>query len=414
MNRQRLLERFLRYVQVDTTANEHQDEYPSSPGQWELGKMLVEELRGMGYENAHQDEHALVWVTLGANQTEAAPTIAFNAHLDTSPETTGKGVRPNVIQSYAGETIQLAGDPQKVISLETNPELSDFMGSTLITTDGTTLLGGDDKAGVAIMMELAETLAERPDIRHGEVKLLFTCDEEIGRGVDHVDFEKLGATACYTLDGSGANDVDVETFSADLAIVSIQGINIHPAIAKDRLVNAIRIAADYVERLPKELSPERTEDRNGFVHPYSIDGGVASCTVRVILRDFETDRLAEYAQLLEQTAASVQADWPGSQLSVEVRKQYRNLSEGLRQEPRAAGYAFLAHERLGRQAKESIVRGGTDGSQMTEHGLPTPNLSCGQHNIHSPLEWACLDEMVQAGEVAIELTKIWGEQPQLP
>jgi tripeptide aminopeptidase len=413
MNRQRLLERFLRYVQVDTTANEQQDIYPSSPGQWELGKMLVEELHRMGYANAHQDDHALVWVTLAANQAEPAPTIAFNAHLDTSPETTGKGVKPQVIESYAGETIQLAGDSTKSIHLGTNPELRELMGATLITTDGTTLLGGDDKAGVAIMMELAETLAEQPEILHGEVKLLFTCDEEIGRGVDHVDFEKLGATACYTLDGGGANDVDIETFSADLAIISVQGINIHPAIAKDRLVNAIRIAADYVERLPRELSPEQTEGRDGFVHPYSIEGGVAKCTVRMILRDFETDRLTEYAQLLEQTAADVQADWPGSQIVVEIRKQYRNLAEGLRQEPRAAGYAFLAHERLGRIAKESIVRGGTDGSQMTERGLPTPNLSCGQHNLHSPLEWACLDEMIQAGEIAIELIKIWGEQPPL-
>ena len=413
MNRQRLLERFLRYVQVDTTASEQQESYPSSSGQWDLGRMLVEELKTIGYADAHQDDHALVWVTIPSNQADAGPTIAFNAHLDTSPETSGKGVKPQVIESYSGEVIQLSGDPQKTISMESNPELQQFLGTTLITTDGTTLLGGDDKAGVAIMMELAETLAEQSSLPHGEVKLLFTCDEEIGRGVDHVDFEKLGATACYTLDGGGANDVDIETFSADLAIVSIQGENIHPAIAKDRMVNALRVGADMIERLPKDQSPERTEGRAGFIHPYSMEGGVASATIRMILRDFDTEKLLEYAEQLEETAKDVQSAWPGSEVTVEVRKQYRNLSEGLRREPRAAAYAFLAHERLGRTAKSSIVRGGTDGSQMTERGLPTPNLSCGQHNIHSPLEWASLEEMVAAGNVAMELVKIWNEQPSL-
>ena len=413
MDKQRLLERFLSYVQVDTTANESTTEYPSSAGQWELGKQLVAELQQMGYEDAHQDEHALVWVTIPSTLSQDSPTIAFNAHLDTSPETTGKNVQPQVIEAYEGGDISLPASPDRIIRVSENPELDSLVGKTIVTTDGTTLLGGDDKAGVAIMMQLAETLAVNPGIPHGPIKLLFTCDEEIGRGIDHVDFNKLGATACYTLDGGGANDIDVETFSADMAIVTVTGVNIHPSIGKDRLVNAVRAAADFLERLPKDLSPERTDDREGFVHPYHVEGGVAEVTIRLILRDFDTPRLSEYATLLSNVAQEVMTSWKWTTIDVEIKKQYRNLGDGLRAEPRAAGYAKIAHQRLDRPYRTSIIRGGTDGSQMTERGLPTPNLSSGQHNPHSPLEWACLDEMLAAGEVCLELIQVWSEQPAL-
>ncbi|HRF02828.1 MAG TPA: peptidase T [Pirellulaceae bacterium] len=409
MNRTRLLERFLRYVRTATTADDSTDVYPSSPGQLELGRILVDEAQRMGYAAAHQDEHGLVWIEIGSNRGDALPRIAFNAHLDTSPETSGTDVRPHVIDAYDGSDLVLAGDPTKVIRVAENPELRTVIGKTIVTTDGTTLLGGDDKAGVAILMELAETLAERPELPHGPITILFTCDEEIGRGVKHVDFAKLGATACYTLDGGGADIVDVETFSADLAIVKVRGVNIHPSIGKGRMVNALRVAGAFLSELPIELSPERTEGREGFLHPYVIDGGVAEVTIRILLREFDTPKLAERADLLREIGSRVESLHPGSSIAIEVRQQYRNLADGLAKEPRAVGHAIEAHRRLGRTARKEIIRGGTDGSVMTEKGLPTPNLSSGQHNLHSPLEWACLDEMIAAGEVCLKLAEVWSE-----
>ena len=364
MDRRRLLDRFLRYVRIETTANDATDRYPSSEGQWTLGKLLVEEAQQMGYASAHQDEHGLVWIEIPSKVSHPVPTIAFNAHLDTSPETTAANVKPQVIERYAGGDIVLPGDPTKVICAADNPDLDACIGRTIITTDGTTLLGGDDKAGVAILMELACTLRERDDLRHGPIRILFTCDEEIGRGVQHVDFAKLGATACYTLDGGGANDVDVETFSADLAIVRCHGVNIHPSIAKGRMVNALRVAGDFLAELPIASSPERTAGREGFLHPYVLEGGVALVTLRVLLRDFDTPRLQEHADLLREIASRVESAHPGSQIEVEIRQQYRNLGDGLRHEPRAVAYAVEAHRRLGRTAKRAIIRGGTDGSLM--------------------------------------------------
>ena len=410
MDRQRLLERFLRYARIHTTANDETEEYPSSAGQWELGKVLVKELQAMGADDAHQDEFGLIYATVPGNVASETPVVAFNSHLDTSPETSGENVQPQVIESYAGGDITLPGDASQVIRVSENPELESLHGATLITTDGTTLLGGDDKAGIAIIMELAEHLLENPSIPHGPIRILFTCDEEIGRGVQHVDFAKLGADVCYTLDGPGANDIDTETFSADLATVTFRGINIHPSIAKDRMVNAIRAAGEFLSRLPRErLAPEVTDGRDGFIHPYHIDGLVAQAKLRIILRDFETEKLAEQAELLRRVGAEVVAKFPGLEVDVDVRKQYRNMRDGLQQEPRAVDYAVQAHRRLNREPNLAIIRGGTDGSQLTEQGLPTPNLSSGQHNPHSPLEWACLDEMHQAVEVLVELVQIWTE-----
>lgn len=411
MNRQRLLDRFLQYVKIDTMARDGVDDYPSSPGQLELGKLVLNQLLEMGLRDAIQDEHGIVMATVPG--TVEAPVVAFNAHLDTSPETTAAGVNPVIIDSYDGNDILLTGDTSKVIRRETCPELAELVGMTLITTDGTTLLGGDDKAGVAIIMELANHLVENPDIKHGPVRLLFTCDEEIGRGALHVDVDNVNATAAYTFDGGGQNNVDIETFSADLATITFAGINTHPAYAKDKMVNAIRAVGKFVDCLPPDIVPERTSDREGFMHPYTLEGGVAEVKMKVLLRSFDTPMLEEYATNLQELARSVEAEIPGSKVDVVVTRQYRNLGDGLKKEPRAAAYAIQAHRRLDRDPKQDIIRGGTDGSQFTEMGLPTPNLSSGQHNIHSPLEFACLDEMEAACQVGLELVKIWAEGPEV-
>lgn len=411
INSQRLLTRFLRYVQIDTTAGEPGGSYPSSPGQLALGKVLVEELKAMGIEDAEQDAFGIVYATVPATVNHAAPVVAFNAHVDTSPETTGAGVKPQVIESYAGGDIVLPGDARQVIRVANNPELAELVGKTLITTDGTTLLGSDDKSGVAVIMELAATLMENRSVPHGPVRILFTCDEEIGHGVDHVDQKRLAADVCYTLDGGGADEIDIETFSADLAIVRVRGVNIHPSIAKGRMVNATRAAGEFLARLPRAtLSPETTEDRQGFIHPYGIEGGVAEVTIKLILRDFDTPALDAQAELLSSIARPVECDFPGLSITIDRTPQYRNLGEGLKREPRAVEYAIEAHRRLGRTPELKIIRGGTDGSHLTAAGLPTPNLSTGEHNPHSPLEFTCLEEMVAAVEVLVELVQVWGEK----
>lgn len=404
----RLLERFLRYVQVDTTANPAANAYPSSPGQFVLGKILVDELVGMGLA-ADQDQFGLVYATIPANETKGAPVVAFNSHLDTSPETSGKNVKPQVHRNYRGGDIALPGDASKVIRVSDSPGLMALIGKTIITTDGTTLLGADDKAGVAVMMELAATLLENPGIAHGEIRLLFTCDEEIGHGVDHVNFEKLAAHVAYTLDGGGTNEIDVETFSADLATITFRGVNIHPAIARGKMINSIRAASEFISRLPRHvLAPEATSDRLGFLHPYTIEGGVAESKVLVLLRDFDTAKLDLQASLLKTVAHQVELDFPGLSIEVKIQPQYRNLGDGLAKEPRAVQLAEKAHRTLGRTPRLTIIRGGTDGAHLTAKGLPTPNLSTGEHNLHSPLEWTCLEEMVAAVEVCIELARLWG------
>jgi tripeptide aminopeptidase len=408
LDKQELLNRFLRYVQVDTTASTSSDSYPSSEGQLKLGRMLAEDLIEIGLEDVEHDEYGLVWGTIPSTVDRQVPVIAFNAHIDTSPETTGANIKAQVIDVYEGGDIVLPADQSKVISTGDNPELNQLIGKTLVTTDGTTLLGGDDKAGIAIAIESAAYLMQHPEIEHGPIKLLFTCDEEIGHGVKHVDIDKLQATACYTFDGAGANLIDVETFSADQASVTVKGINIHPSIARNRMVNAMKVAAEFIARLPGEgFSPETTDGRQGFIHPVSMNGGVEEVVITLILRDFETPNLQKQADTLNRIAGEVASEFPGASILVDIIKQYRNMAEGLANEPRAVDNAVKAHENLGRNAKLTIIRGGTDGSQFTERGLPTPNLSCGGHNPHSPLEWVCVDEMDLAAEVMVELARIW-------
>lgn len=410
INRQRLLERFLRYVQVDTTADPHSQTYPSSSCQRDLADVLLSELTAMGADDAHVDSNALVWATIpAAGDCTNSPAVALVSHMDTSPEAPGANVRPQVIDDYQGGDIQL--DSGAVIDVASCETLADLVGTTLITTDGTTLLGGDDKAGVAIIMELAETLIENPDISHGPIRVLFTCDEEIGHGTDKIDFDKLNAVVGYTVDGGGAAIIDVETFSADGAKVTFTGHNIHPAIAKDRMVNSMRAAADFIAALPRtDRTPETTDGRDGFIHPHHVQGGVGETAVELILRSFDEADLIDYANLIRVTADDVAATIPGMKATIDVYPQYRNFAAGLKQLPEAVGLAEKAFANLGRDCTTAIIRGGTDGSQMTAKGLPTPNLSSGQHNIHSVTEFACLDEMIAATEHLIELAKLWGQQ----
>jgi tripeptide aminopeptidase len=404
-----LLERFCRYARIDTQADEAATTYPSSPGQLVLGRMLRDELLALGLKDAEQDEHGIVLATIPATQPRSAPTIAWIAHVDTSPETTGKDVKPTVHRNYSGGDIVLPGDPTKVIRVADNPELAQLRGKTLITTDGTTLLGADDKAGVAVIVEAAKYLMEHREVPHGSIRVCFTCDEEIGRGVDHLDLKKLGATVGYTLDGGGTGEIDGETFSADLAVVTITGVNIHPSIGKGKMVNAVRLAGLFLDRLPRQvLSPETTEGREGFVHPYRIEGGVASVTMRILLRDFDTPKLRDKEGLLRAAAQLVEAEFPAARVDVKVTPQYRNMADGLKKEPRALAFAQEAMRRAGLEPRLTIVRGGTDGSRLTEIGLPTPNLSTGEHNLHSPLEWTCLEEMETAVRVLVELAQVWG------
>ena len=409
INRQRLLDRFLRYVRVGTPADPQSDSYPSSPSQRILGEMIRDELAAMSIEDADQDDNALVWGTVPATDGGTSPTVALVAHLDTSPEAPGTDVNPFVVEFYDGGDLILASG--EVLKVSECPALRSMVGKTLVTTDGTTLLGGDDKAGVAIIMELAHTLIENPHLMHGPVRVLMTCDEEIGRGTDKIDLNKLDATVAYTLDGGGAGVIDVETFSADAAIIRFIGYNIHPSIAKGRMINATRAAADFVASLPRDsCTPETTEHRKGFIHPHTIHGGVGEATVEIILRSFEVEDLESYAERLRQLAASIESHNPGLKTEVQIRRQYRNLRDGLNELPQAVSLAKQAFERLGRSYTEAIIRGGTDGSQLTEKGLPTPNLSSGQHNIHSVTEFACLDEMVEAVEHLVELLALWSEQ----
>lgn len=409
IDRSRLLERFLTYVREGTSADPDSTAYPSSPGQKRLAERLADELRAMGAEDVEVDRHSLVWATIPATRAGTTPTVALVAHLDTSPEADGENVRPQVVESYAGGDISLPSG--EVIREAGCPALTRLRGKTLITTDGRTLLGGDDKAGVAIIMELAETLLTRPSLPHGRVRLLFTCDEEIGRGTDHIDLQKLDATVAYTLDGGGAGVIDVETFSADAMSVRFVGHNIHPAIAKGRMVNAIRAAADFVATLPRdECSPETTDDRQGFIHPHTVRGGVGEATVELILRSFEEDDLDRYAGLVERLAAQAADQTPGVRCETRRRRQYRNMREGLRRLPESVDLAEQAFANLGRHCRRAIVRGGTDGSQLTEKGLPTPNLSSGQHNIHSVTEFACLDEMADAVGHLVELLGLWADR----
>lgn len=406
-----LLDRFCRYVRMDTQSIEDAKTYPSSPGQLDLGRSLVGELLDIGLKDVVQDEFGIIMATLPANVSHAAPVMAWLAHMDTSPETSGKDVKPQIHSNYNGEDLILPGDKSKVIRVADSPELTALKGGTIITTDGTTLLGADNKAGIAVIMEAIAHLIAHPEIPHGPIRVCFTCDEEVGHGVDHIDLKKLAADVAYTLDGAGQAEIEGETFSADKATVTINGVNIHPSIGKGRMVNAIRLAALFVDRLPRQfMSPETTEAREGFIHPVTIDGGVAQTTIRLILRDHHTPNLAKQADMLRQIADHLMREFPKAKIDIAIEKQYRNMADGMGKEPRAIKFAEEAVKRAGLTPKFPILRGGTDGARLTELGLPTPNLSTGEHNPHSPLEWTSLEDMQMAVKVLIELAQVWGRE----
>jgi tripeptide aminopeptidase len=363
----------------------------------------------MGAVDAHQDQNGLVWATIPGNVLNA-PTILLNAHLDTSPEAPGDSVQPVVIETYAGGDVLLANGDR--ITLADTPELASLVGHTLITTDGTTLLGGDDKAGVAAIMEIAQRLLLSPELPHGPIRVLFTCDEEIGRGTKHFTLAKANATAGYTLDGGGAGNIDVETFSADMATVSFRGRNTHPSVGKGVMINALRAASHFVNLLPRDsLSPESTSDREGFLHPYRLDGNVGNSTVQILLRDFITENLREYADTIRTAAEKTKEMFAGLEYDVTVVEQYRNMGDVLRVHPTAVELAEKAFVKLGRPYKRDIIRGGTDGALMSALGLPTPNLSIGQFNIHSTREFASITMIEQAIEHMICLLGLWATTP---
>jgi tripeptide aminopeptidase len=403
-----VLDRFCRYVRIDTEAKEGTETYPSSAGQLELGKMLLRELIEMGAKDAKQSEFGIVTATVPATVSHKAPVIALFAHMDTSPETTGKNVKPIVHSNYDGRDIVLPGDPTKALRPSEIPELKNCIGKTIVTTDGTTLLGGDNKGGVAVIMESAAYLLQHSEIPHGDVRICFTCDEEIGHGVDHVDLKALGADVGYTLDGTGEGEIEAETFSADKAVIAFTGINIHPSIAKGKMVNALRMVGTFLDSLPRELAPEFTDGRDGFIHPYQIEGGVGKVTVGFLLRDFVTAKLSDQAGILYERAEMIERLYPRCKVEVSIQPQYRNMADGMKKEPRAVAFALEAMEAVGLKPRIGSIRGGTDGSQLTAKGLPTPNLSTAEHTIHSPLEWTCAEEMESAIRVVIELAKRWG------
>lgn len=391
-------------------AVEEADKYPSSPGQLELGRLLTKELQDLGLEQVSMDDNGIVMGTVPGN-VKGAPTIALLAHMDTSPEAGAKNVKPIIHKNYNGKDIVLPGDKSKVIRVAETKGLAELKGKTLITTDGTTLLGADDKAGVAAIMTAADRLLRNPKIKHGPIRVVFTCDEEVGRGTDKVSIKKINARCAYTLDGEGQAEIENETFSADLATVTITGKNIHPGLAKGKMTNAIRLAGQFISRMPwQRLAPEMTDGREPFLHPYTIEGGVPEVKIRTLLRSFVTADLKTEAQILEDVATTIMAEHPGAKIDVSVKKQYRNMIEHLKKEPRAVEIATQAVKALGLTPKFASIRGGTDGSRLSEMGLPTPNLSVGMHNYHSPLEFACLEQMETAVDVLVEIAKLWGKQ----
>ncbi len=405
-----VLDRFLRYVVIDTQSDPKSKAQPSTEKQKNLARVLVEELLAMGISDAHLDEHGYVYATIPSNSDKQVPVICFCSHMDTAPDFTGTGVKPQIIRNYAGGDIVLPGDRSRVIRVSEHPELRNQLGNDIVTTDGTTLLGADDKAGVAEIMAAAQVLVANPDIRHGTIKILFTPDEEIGRGVDKVDFAKLGATFAYTMDGETAGTIEDETFSADGVEITIQGVAMHPGFAKGRMENAIKIAGAIIDRLPKDQAPEATDGRQGFVHPTGVTGSMEKATISLIVRDFRDEGLAEKEAMLEAVVKDVLKGFPGSSYGFEVKEQYRNMKVVLDRHPEIVEHAVEAIRRAGMEPVRGSIRGGTDGSRLSFMGLPCPNIFAGGHAFHSPLEWVSRQDMEKAVRTIVELARVWEER----
>lgn len=405
-----VLDRFLRYAVIDTQSDPASKSQPSTEKQKNLGRVLVEELLEIGLADAHLDEHGYVYATIPANTAKAVPVICFCSHMDTAPDFTGTNVKPQIVKNYQGGDIRLTGDPQQVIRVADHPELKNQIGNDIITTDGTTLLGADDKAGLAEIMTAAKFLIDNPDIKHGTIKLLLTPDEEIGRGVDKADLKKLGAEFAYTVDGSTAGEIEDETFSADGVEIVIQGVAMHPGFAKGKMENAIKIAGAIIARLPKEIAPETTSGRDGFIHPTGVSGSMEKAELGFIIRDFVDDGLAAKEALLEDIVKDVMQAYPGSSYTFTVKHQYRNMKAVLDRNPEIVEHAIEAIRRAGMTPVRGSIRGGTDGSRLSFMGLPTANIFDGGHAFHSPLEWVSLQDMEKAVATIVEIARIWEER----
>ncbi len=404
-------ERFIRYVQIDTQSDPQSNTFPSTEKQKDLLMLLVNELQEIGIADAHMDANGYVYATIASNTDKKVPVICFCAHVDTAPDCTGKNVKPIVHKNYDGNDIVLPDDDAQIISINEHPYLKEKIGEDIITASGTTLLGADDKAGVAVIMDFANLLITHPEIKHGDIKILFTPDEEIGRGVDKVDLQKLGANFGYTLDGGERGAYEDETFSADGVTINFYGVSAHPGYAKDKLVNAIKVASAFLDLLPKdEWSPETTEDRYGFVHPVSINGIAEKVSVQFIIRDFVTVKLEAYENSLRDKMEDALKQFPGAKAEFIVKEQYRNMKEILDLHPQVSAYAMEAIERTGINVKQSSARGGTDGSRLSFMGLPCPNIFTGEMAFHGKHEYVSIQDMQKSVETIVLLAQIWEEK----
>jgi tripeptide aminopeptidase len=410
--RSRCLQRFLGYVTVDTRSEEDSETFPSSAKQLDLLRRLVDELRAIGLDDAAMDEHGYVFATVPATSKKAGvPVLGFLAHVDTSPEVSGEGVKPIVHETYDGRDLVLPDDPTQVIRFSENPALRDQIGNDIVTASGTTLLGADNKSGVAEIVTVAEYLVAHPEIPHGKIRIGFTPDEEVGNGTKYFDVARFGARFAYTIDGETLGEIEMETFSADSMTVTFQGFNTHPGLGKGKLVNAIKIAADFIGRLPKDgLSPETTEGYEGYVHPYVMQASVDRTSVKFLIRDFVTAGLKEKEDFLERLARETVSGYPKASLECKIEESYRNMKEVLDHYPEAVENANEAIRRAGLAPIMHPIRGGTDGSRLCFMGLPTPNLFAGEHSFHSRLEWISAQDMEKAVEVILHLCRVWEEK----
>jgi tripeptide aminopeptidase len=406
------LERFLRYVTINTRSDDSSSSCPSTPGQLTMLRMLVNELREIGLVDVTMDEHGYVMATIPSTSAKrSVPVIGFIAHVDTSPEMPGLGVRPIVHRKYDGRDLVLPDDPDAVLRAANDSALADHVGQDIVTASGTTLLGADDKAGVAEIMAAAEYLMDHPEIPHGAVRIAFNPDEEIGRGANHFDVGRFGAICAYTMDGGGAGELEWESFSADAMTVTFKGFNTHPGYAKGRMINAIKLASEFIARLPKDrLSPETTDGYDGYVHPYHLDSSVDRTAVRLLIRDFTAGGLEEKEAFVEQLAHDVAEAHAGAVVEIRIEEAYRNMREILEGYADVVEFAREAIRRAGLDPVERPIRGGTDGSRLSFMGLPTPNLFAGEHNFHSRLEWVSAQDMDKAVEVIVQLCRVWEER----
>jgi tripeptide aminopeptidase len=404
-------ERFLRYVKIDTQSDPASSTCPSTEKQKDLGRLLVQELLEMGITDAHMDENGYVYGTIAANTTKKVPVICFCSHMDTSPDCSGKNVNPQVHKNYDGKDIVLLNDKSQVIKVSEHPALLKQKGNDIITTNGTTLLGADNKAGVAEIMDAANHLMTHPEIKHGTIKILFTPDEEIGRGADKADLKKVGADYGYTIDGEELGHLENETFSADGVTINIHGVSTHPGFAKNKMESAIKIASEIVAALPKDkMSPESTENKEGFVHPVSISGSIEETTLQFIIRSFDESELKTQEDFLKNLTASVLKKYPNSSFNFTVKEQYRNMKQVLDKNPEIVNNALEAIRRAGVEPVLSSIRGGTDGSRFSYMGLPCPNIFAGEHAFHSKHEWVSVQDMQKAVSTIVNLCVIWEER----